>query len=492
MRDYEDAQEKRRNPGGSAGYLTVYAAMSLTVMISLCLVLIEGVRKNTIALEIECVMDIGMDSVLAEYHRELLHRYGLLMVDTSYGTDYPSYYNTQQHLETYLARNFSYEDCVQLSFLYHDLLGLKLEDVQVQKVSLATDDGGRVFQHRAAECMQSRLGMEAVLEVLDWMEKVEGYGLLEQDIEGQMDRVSAQLQQYDGMKKQIAEEEWIKIEIPDPTAAAGRMRREGILKWVVEDVSLLSAATIDPEAYVSARAFRGEINCGNYPEKEPLELLEHIFLLEYFLTYAGHYGAVMEESLLQYQIEYLLCGKACDRDNLHQVINTLCGIREAANVAYLMGCAPKRAEVEALAATLSSVIALPELQPVFETALILTWAYLESLYDIKTLLAGGRIVLLKTDESWHYSLANIWNPQVEAQEGEREGLSYEDYLRILLYLQPADTLSMRFMDIMEMDIRRTPGNSCFRMDGCIDGLEAEASIRSGYGYTFTIKRQKNY
>ena len=101
-------RRKCREPAAVSGYLTVYAALTLTVMISLCLVLIEGVRRHTIAFETQCVMDIGMDSVLAEYHRVLLERYGLLMVDTSYGTDYPSYYNTEQHLSEYLKRNLSY------------------------------------------------------------------------------------------------------------------------------------------------------------------------------------------------------------------------------------------------------------------------------------------------------------------------------------------------------------------------------------------------
>ena len=45
--------------------------------------------------------------------------------------------------------------------------------------------------------------------------------------------------------------------------------------------------------------------------------------------------------------------------------------------------------MEIAAAVLSGAVALPELQPVFETALILAWAYLESLYDVRTLLAGG-------------------------------------------------------------------------------------------------------
>lgn len=485
-------REKMEAGAALSGYLTVYAALTLTVMISLCLVLIEGVRRNTIAFETECVMDIGMDSVLAEYHRELLRRYGLLMVDTSYGTDYPSFLNTEQHLSEYLTRNLSYEDCHQLSFLYRDLLGMKLEDVQILRVSLVTDNSGRAFQHRAAEHMQSRLGLDVVGELLEWLETVEGYGLLEQDIEAQLDRVGAELRQYDGMERQIGEEEWVKISVPDPTWSVQQLRREGILKWVVEDVSQLSVVTIDPEQYISRRAARGEINHGSSWGQAELDVLDNIFLLEYFLTYAGWYGAPMENSLLQYQAEYLLCGNACDRDNLRQVASRLCGIREAANVVYLMGNGTKKGEAEVLATILSGAIGMPELEPLFETALILAWAYLESLYDVKTLLAGGKVELFKTDESWHYSLENIWNPSAGDQSTGGSGLSYEDYLRIMLYIQPADTLTMRFMDLMEMDIRRTPGNENFRMDGCIDGLEAEAAIRSGYGYHFTIKREKQY
>lgn len=478
-----------KNP---SGYLTVYVALTLTVMLSLCLALIEGVRRHTIAFETECVMDIGMDSVLAEYHRVLLQRYGILMIDTSYGTDYPSYYNTQQHLEEYLTRNLSGREEVLLPFLYRDLLGMELEDVKVMRVSLATDDGGRAFQRRAAQCMRNDMGLNIAKELLEWMEIVEGYGLLENDMEEQMDQISGTLRQYQGMEKQIGEETWVKIEITDPTETVRRIRNEGVLRWVVEDVSRLSETAIDPAQYISGRTARGVINHGSYPRQEPLGLVDNVLLLEYFLDHAGRYGAPFADSLLQYQVEYLLCGKGNDVDNLRQTVNLLCGIREAANVIYLLGCETKKAEAQALASLLASAVALPELEPVFETALILTWAYLESLYDVKTLLAGGRVELLKEDADWFYSLDNIWNPSVETQGGRDEGLSYEDYLRVLLYIQSPDTLTLRFMDLVEMDIRRTPGNQFFRMDGCIDGLEAEAAVRSGYGYSFTVRREKQY
>ncbi len=487
-----NVRRKGREAGRFQGYLTVYAALTLTVMISLCLALTEGVRRHTIAFETECVMDIGLDSVLAEYHRMLLERYGLFMVDTSYGTDYPSYHITEQHLTNYLTRNLSSEDCSVLPFLYRDLLGMEIQDVQILKVALATDDGGRVFQRRAAECMRSRVGLEVVEKLLEWMETVDGQGLLAEDIEDQMDRVSAELRRYEEADRPLGEEEWIKVEIPDPTEAVQALRREGILKWVVEDISQLSEAATGTDQYISGRSARGEVNYGNYPSGERLGLTDNILLLEYFLNYAGRYGKIREDSLLQYQVEYLLCGNGADIVNLRHTANLLLGVRGAANVIYLLQDEGKRAQVEVLAAALSGVIAQPELQPVFETALILAWAYLESLYDVRTLFAGGRVNLLKEEGDWHYSLTGIWSPQRDTAREKGTGLSYEDYLRIFLYVQPPELLTMRFMDLMEMDIRKTPGNDCFRMDGCIDRLEAEAVVRSGYGYNVTIRREKTY
>ncbi|MFR6589265.1 MAG: DUF5702 domain-containing protein [Gallintestinimicrobium sp.] len=36
------------------------------------------------------------------------------------------------------------------------------------------------------------------------------------------------------------------------------------------------------------------------------------------------------------------------------------------------------------------------------------------------------------------------------------------------------------MDVMESDIRQTPGNSNFRLDGLIDGMQACIRVVSGY------------
>ena len=83
-----DAREgNRQSDKVPNGYLTVGLSLCLAVLLSLCLTLIDGVRRNGARLEIECITDIGMHSIMAEYHRELMRQYNLFAIDSSYGTD---------------------------------------------------------------------------------------------------------------------------------------------------------------------------------------------------------------------------------------------------------------------------------------------------------------------------------------------------------------------------------------------------------------------
>ena len=71
---------------------------------------------------------------------------------------------------------------------------------------------------------------------------------------------------------------------------------------------------------------------------------------------------------------------------------------------YLMSDETKKNEIRIAAAALCALILQPGLAPLMEGAILLAWAYAESIYDVKSLLSGGRIPLLKDSGSWHYSL----------------------------------------------------------------------------------------
>ena len=115
-------------------YLTVYLSLTMTVLLSLFLALFEGVRSNAIRLEAECIMDIGMDSILAEYHRELFEQYNLFAIDSSYGGDTTGKENVSAHLRHYVERNMSLEDIFLESLLYRDFLSMKPEGADVTRV----------------------------------------------------------------------------------------------------------------------------------------------------------------------------------------------------------------------------------------------------------------------------------------------------------------------------------------------------------------------
>ena len=58
--------------------------------------------------------------------------------------------------------------------------------------------------------------------------------------------------------------------------------------------------------------------------------------------------------------------------------------------------------------------------------------------------------------------------------------------------EDTDTLTMRAMNLVEADIRVTPGNRYFRLDWCFDKIEVEMRFVSKYGYFHEVMKRKEY
>lgn len=480
-------------------YLTVCLALCLAVILSLCLTLIDGARRNGARLEAECVADIGLQSIMAEYHRELMKQYNLFAIDASYGTASCSKANTEAHLKNYLTKNLSYGDILFSDVFYRDFLALRLEQANLTKVSILTDQKGAVFRKRAVEAVKADIGLDLLQELQGWMQAVEVNGMEEGKEEAQKreldEQIDGWIEEYDGMEIEVAEEEWQTLELRNPTESLEAKKSQGILKLVIEDSETISKNILYTDYLVMNRMQRGEINRGNMAYESPGDvdgLIERFIFQEYLLRYMGRYGAEEEEDALRYQIEYLIAGKDSDVENLKGVANRLCALREAANAMYLLSNEKKRGEIKVAAGLVCTLIMLPELTPLLEGAILLAWAFAESVYDVKSLLAGGKVPLFKDDESWHYGLLAAMEGGLQDQEQEGEGLSYQDYLRIFMMFTDTEVITARAMNMVEADIRRTPGNSLFRMDGCFDAVEAYIKIGSGHGYQYEITRQKIY
>lgn len=477
------------------GYLTVYLAISLTVLLSLFLALIEGVRANGIRAEAECVTEIGMNSILAEYHRELFNQYHLFAIDSSYGTARSGVEDMALHLRGYMERNFGKEDIFLGDFLYKDFFAVELGAIEMTGASILTDASGAVFRRNAAEVIWDDCNLALFQELQQWMRVIEDNGLRERDMASEKQAADAGLQKYNGRKIQISDTEEITVKINNPTAKLEEIRREGILQFVVGDVRGLSDKVLDSEDLLEERIQLSELNQGNMEVAQPEDyeaLLERFMFQEYLLKYMGHYTAPKELGVLDYGIEYLLRGNDTDVNNLRETVNILFAIREAANAVYLFGDSEKCTEAEVLALLITSALCIPEAAPALKVVLLLGWSFAESLWDVKMLLSGGEIPLIKDDENWHYDIQSAMQMGDVAGKDASNGLSYEDYLRIFMMFVDLDTLTQRAMNLVEANIRMTPGNRSFRLDNCYEQVEFCIELKSKYGYEYEITRKKGY
>lgn len=482
--------KKFQNSVYQDAYLTVFLSLILSVMISLCLLLVLGARENTRRMEIECVTDIGMNNVLAEYHRELLRQYDLFFIDTSYGSSYAHYAQTEEHLLRYLEKNLGSDDLF-LPFLYRDLLKLEVDSVELTQVSAAADEGGAVLRRQAVEVMYQRIGVAYLQQLQSWFAEIKEYELDSTDVLARQEQACRTLEEWEGNARSENGTEGAG-QVENPVAGASAFWKAGILNYVTEEKEKLSTQTVPVSACLSNRELLAGTGINAAVEFED-NWWQQLIFHEYIMAYTGHYGAEKEEGYLQYQTEYIIAGKDNDLENLKSVVNILFGIRAAANLCYLLSDGEKMEAADLLAYGLAVLVMLPELKDVFKAILVFTWALAESLYDASVLLKGERVPLIKSAKSWHYSLDELlsFGGVTNGEKGE-SGLAYADYLRLFLMLQDVQTTTYRLMDVMEMDIRQTPGNQYFRMDGCIDSLTAVINYRGRDGKIYTINRSYGY
>lgn len=494
-KQYKPLLAHERSMNSAGGYLTVFLALILSLIIMVSLGLIEGVRHNAVALESECVADVAWNSVFAEYHRGMAERFNIFVLDASYGTDYSAHSNIERHYKKYLDRNVRVTDGGIWDYLIVDFVKLNVSESQVNKAMLLTDGNGRVYRAMAVNAVKDDLNLHTLDKVMGWLDVIQGNGLLEWNSEQPRQEAQAQigllLKETEGRESQSFE---------SPTAYLDEVRKRGILSWVLGDnaLAVVSNKTLLEEELFSARSNKNGINKGNVdlPETGFLEETAERFLFrEYLLSYFGNYLEQQENSSLQYQIEYLIVGKPGDADNLREVIKRITAIREAANAMYLFSDAEKSQTAEVAAFLLSTVVGLPELTQPVKVLLLLGWSYGETLHDMELLLEGQQVPLLKDDRTWHYSLDNILEGIGKDKEIEKvagDGMHYKDYLRVLMMLTGQKELTKRSMDLTEADIRLLPGNSNFCLDNCYVELEAETEFTSDFGYTYSVTKKGSY
>jgi len=471
------------------GEITVFLSLVLVILTSLLCSVIEEARSNAVCFQTECVADMGIQSALAEYNRELLEQYDLFFIDIGYGTKEGGYILLEEHIRDYMEKNFQIEKGI-FTVAYRDMLQLHADSVAILEAACALDGRGEVLERKAVDYMLDRYGLLDLSEISQASDTIRTEGFLgsmmeEKRIKNEQEirKVDTSVKDEDGKKH--------KIPINNPADKVNSRRGSGgILTLVTKEKGISDKEAVLQEL-ISHREY--EEKDGFLAGEQEISAAEDLLFQKYLMEKCGCYTKQKEGAGVDYQMEYILAGKSSDRENLRAVVNRLLLLRETSNFLYLLSDSEKMAEAEALAMTLAAVILFPELKDLIKLSIVIAWSYAESVNDVKILLEGGKVPLGKSSMSWNMGLQNAMRLDLVGEKnGFGQGLTYEQYLHTLLAVMKKEDRNMRFMDIVEMDIRQTPGNQNFCIDHCIHCFTAKMTVSSQEGHCYEITRTAGY
>ena len=447
------------------GEMTVFLSIVFVLMISFISGIIQAssiqAGKNLARLE----TDRAVYSVFGEYQKELLEQYHIFGVEGSYGTG-------------------SYTEDNLISRMHY--YGTDGTEHEITGIQYLTDDHGQAFREQVLTYMEQTKGIGLIREftglTAEWEEQeIQGKEMeeIQEETAEQMEEVSDLLETEEdtgtGGQEQISE---------NPFTFMEKISQYGIVSVVLPEDMVISEKTVDLEAQASYRNLRS--GRGSFPSRTGMDGIEEKLLFDEYLA-ESFTNAVPEEEdagaekdrSLDYEIEYILAGRSSDEENLESVLFRIFLIRMALNYTFLLTDTEKQGEAELLALAISAVLLMPEAVEGVKQLVIAAWAAGESVVDIRTLLSGKRTALVKTSENWQTSLSSLFRLGDDSrQEGSdiQGGICYKDYLRMLLFLENTDEITMRALDRAEENLRTEQQLDHFRADQCITRLRMDNTV----------------
>lgn len=253
------------------------------------------------------------------------------------------------------------------------------------------------------------------------------------------------------------------------------IKSEGVINYVVKGE--ISKKKVSVKELPSNKC---KINNGkqwkNYDNSE--ENIRKVTVGQYILENFSYYTTGNEGECLNYEIEYILKGKHSDKENLGEVIDDILLMRQGFNLIYLLGDSEKKGLAYAMATALTGFTGMPVVIRLTQMLIMGAWAYAESIIDVKELLEGRRVSILKTNEEWNLSLTEVKNLKAKKDKNQSsKGLLYEDYLRVLLFSQNKAMQIYRILDVIELNISKKYNNK-FKIEDCIVAVNIKSVYKT--------------
>lgn len=445
------------------GEVTAYLSLVFILLAAFAGSMLEGASIQLAKNYRRADMNLAMECIFAEYQKELLEEFDIFALEGSYEEGTYQEEKLFERLRYYGAGNM---------------------EQNIKKIQFLTDHGGQSFYEQTAAYMEHKYGLDRAKESVGktdlWRRQKEEAEIYENMKTEKQKELSAILEEEQG-------------ELPkenNPIVHVEQLKNTPILTLVMPEGMQMSSKSL----VLSATASHRERNQG-YGDFSAMagtdSAVPSLFFGEYVME---HFSTAIDDGetgALDYQVEYILEGKAGDKANLEAVVKRLLFLRFVPNYLFLRGDSTCRAEAKAAALTLCSLMAVPAAAQAAEQAMLLSWAYGESIIDVRTLLKGNRVPVTKSRETWQLQLSSLLKIGTEEDNSDgadtEGGLSYKEYLRMLLFLEKRNLTCMRTLDLVEQRLREEKGQSFFRVDQCISRVEirSRCEFRRGVTYEFS-------
>ena len=159
---------------------------------------------------------------------------------------------------------------------------------------------------------------------------------------------------------------------------------------------------------------------------------------------------------------------------------TIAGIRLGCNTTYILIDVQKKQEAYNIALAALGFTGIAALVKGLQYIILGAWAIGETIVDMRMLLAGKKIPIIKKKDDWRLSLDNLLGGKLDVSEerDDEDGLGYAQYLAAVMILRDAQDKAFRSMAVAEMHMI-SQGVSNFRLKNYVYGLDITVAYRIG-------------
>lgn len=457
------------------GSITVFVSLLMIVFLAVTLLFQEIMRIYLGYGRIAVSMDGAGQHILADYNQALAEQYNLYALDETYNG-----YGVEELLsrvQDYLEYHLNPEMLLGKTSGFY---GIQVKDIHIDEQLYLTEKDNENLKKQ-------------IQDYVKLFQIQEGIDFLTQQIPG----LKESKEQSDSMKKELKkkareeelgkqqsmepgttgpdyqESETSAPKVEDPRDGLNSILSKGILYYITDgDQELGNETTLEaaePQSFLSLdglmELMQKEVSTelsGSIKEKAELSC----YLLQHFSNYCNNPNDY--EKVNRCEMEYILCGKSSDADNLNKMAGKIIALRFPMNYAVAMGDSTMRQEALTVATALVGVTGIAPVVTAVQYLLLGAWAYGETLVEMKGLLQNKSVALVKNSTQWNLSLSNLGSEAVSCKNIE-EGISYEGYLTLFLAITSKEAVIDRMYKVIETNLQLN--NPDFQIKHCVSKFQ---------------------